>query len=142
MNFLNTAILAISAAAVAAIFMAKYKHFFEWKKNDDLKKYVKTAMTEHEKDNHASRMMFGSVAATRKANIILIILMIIILASFAFPNFRTLLFLYLSIGFFVSRRRATDTKTEDYNRLLFQDKFKYYLYFSCVWPLGILSKTK
>ncbi len=133
---------AIASLFLAGIFMRKFKHFFEWKKDDDWQKFWQRAISEREKDRQAQQTMFGSLGKTIRANFVNLFLMLCFVFSSRIPNLMFAVCIYLAIGFFVSRKIAVSEKTINHNRLSIGDRLWFRLFFAWTWPFGLWSKTK
>lgn len=133
---------ALASLFLAGVFMRKFRHFFEWKKQDDWKTFWQRAIDEQKKDKQAQQTMFGSLGKTIIANLVNLVLMLYFIFSIQISNLMFVICIYLAIGFFVSRKIAVSEKTINHNRLSFGDRLWFRLFFAWTWPLGLWSKTK
>lgn len=142
-NFLKNMSFILAAVLLAGILVRKYRRFFEWEKTDSWQTFIQRAVEEQRKDRLAQRLMFGSLSATNRANLI----NFFVLLGFSFFLARVPALLmwsigYLAIGFFVSRRAAFDARTVEHGRLSFSDRLWIRLYFSLGWPFLLWRNKK
>lgn len=140
LNLLKNILLLSAAMIGSALILRKYRHFLNWKSGDDWKSFLERAVAEGNKDNEAKQRMFGTQGATIRAHLIVLACTLTFAYSISVPALMLAMAVYLSIGFFVSRKTANNAKTASHDRLSISDRLWFRLYFAWTWPLNLLSK--
>lgn len=139
-QFLEDCMLLLAAMIASAMIVAKYRRFFERKPGEPWLSFIQRARDEQQKDREARLTMFGTRSATIKADLLTFVLGIGLAYSSLFPPLLGMLFLYLLVGFFVSRSTASASRTAEHARLTMSDRFWFRLYFAWIWIFNTQRK--
>ena len=129
-HHLKTLGFALAAMRVAGAVVRKYRHFFEWQEGDDWTRFIRRALSEQGKDAQAQLSMFGSPRATAGAYLVNLIGLLGFMCSARVPVLMLLMWIYLLIGVWVSRRIAAGAQTAEHGRLSISDRLWFRLFFA------------
>jgi len=122
------------AASVGAL-VHRLRHFFKWRRGNDLQAHIASAKSEQQKDRHAAHHMFGSRRATFIGGCLNFVVLFLMMLSLTHPWLKFALFGYLVIGYFMSKEFALRAQQAGYGRLGLGGRIWYRLFYSSIWPL-------
>jgi hypothetical protein len=139
-QLLKDCALLLTAMVASAMIVAKCRRFFERKPGEPWLSFFQRARDEQQKDHEARQTMFGTRPATIKADLVNLVLVLGSTLTVYHPSIMGMLFLYLLVGFYVSRSIAHASRTAEHARLTMSDRFWFRLYFAWIWIFNIQSK--
>lgn len=137
---LNQAALAFVCFVMAGMLVYYARYYLRpRKKGESLGEFVARTQEEKRLDRIAKAQMFGQWTVMLHAANGALLLFIVWLAQYS-PTFLFGAFIYIFVGFFLTRDPARAARRSDYCRLGPLDRFQYRMMFAWAWPFYFLKQ--